>query len=117
MERKLFEELLESAREMNAIRRGEAEPARVTRFEEPDVAAIRAETGFSQSEFAGLMGISTRTLQEWEQGRRSPRGPARALLYVTQHNPKAVLEGVSAAMVVGRPTRKRRKKQKRSKVA
>ena len=94
-----FEQFMESVREMIAIERGEAEPARVTKFEEPDVVAIRANFDLTQEEFAALMGISVRTLQEWEQGRRAPRGPARSLLLVAKHNPAAVLDGIRAAMV------------------
>lgn len=58
----------------------------------PDVAAIREQTGLSQSRFAGLLGVSLRALQDWEQGRRAPSGAARTLLLVAARNPQAVLE-------------------------
>jgi putative transcriptional regulator len=58
----------------------------------PPVANIRERTGLSQSEFARLIGVSMRTLQDWEQGRRAPSGPARALLALAHKNPKALLE-------------------------
>ena len=58
----------------------------------PDVAAIRQKTGLSQSRFAGLLGVSLRTLQDWEQGRRAPSGAARTLLMVAARNPQALLE-------------------------
>lgn len=58
----------------------------------PDVAGIREKTGLSQSTFATLLGVSVRTLQDWEQGRRAPSGAARTLLLVAQRNPKALLE-------------------------
>ncbi len=58
----------------------------------PPVAETRARVGLSQSEFARLLGVSVRTLQEWEQGRRSPSGPARMLLAIAHKNPRALLE-------------------------
>jgi len=97
MNKDRFAELKNSVREMIAIEAGEVKPARVTTFEDPDVVAIRKRLAITQEEFAGLLGISVRTLQEWEQGRRSPRGPARALLWVADHDPQAVLDGVRAA--------------------
>ena len=56
-----------------------------------DVRAIRKRMGLSQSGFAAVLGVSTRTLQDWEQGRRRPTGPARALLRVADRHPKALL--------------------------
>ncbi len=58
----------------------------------PPIASIRAQTGLSQSAFARLLGVSVRTLQEWEQGRRLPSGPARTLLAIAHKNPRALLE-------------------------
>lgn len=58
----------------------------------PDVAEIRERTGLSQAHFASLLGVSVRTLQDWEQGRRAPSGAARTLLLVADRNPKALLE-------------------------
>jgi len=58
----------------------------------PDVAGIRERTGLSQTRFASLLGVSVRTLQDWEQGRRAPSGAARTLLLVADRNPKALLE-------------------------
>jgi putative transcriptional regulator len=58
----------------------------------PDVAEIRVRTGLSQAHFAELLGVSVRTLQDWEQGRRAPSGAARTLLLVADRNPKALLE-------------------------
>ena len=58
----------------------------------PSVTAIRERTGLSQSQFAVLLGVSVRTLQEWEQGRRAPSGAARTLLMVAAKNPQALLE-------------------------
>ena len=58
----------------------------------PDVASIRGRTGLSQAPFAVLLGVSVRTLQDWEQGRRAPSGAARTLLMVADRNPDALLE-------------------------
>ena len=58
----------------------------------PPIADIRKKTGLSQSSFARLLGVSVRTLQEWEQGRRVPSGPARTLLSIANRNPKLLLE-------------------------
>lgn len=70
------------------IKRGET--GRVTNL--PSVAQIREGTGLSQARFAQLLGVSVRTLQEWEQGRRAPSGAARTLLLIAARNPKALLE-------------------------
>ena len=58
----------------------------------PDVGAIREKTGLSQSRFAVLLGVSVRTLQDWEQGRRAPSGAARTLLMIADRNPRALLD-------------------------
>lgn len=58
----------------------------------PSVASVREKTGLSQSRFAALLGVSVRTLQEWEQGRRAPSGAARTLLMIANRNPRALLE-------------------------
>jgi putative transcriptional regulator len=78
-------EILDGIRE---LKRGET--GRVVTF--PPVAETRARVGLSQSDFARLLGVSVRTLQEWEQGRRSPSGPARMLLAIAYKNPRALLE-------------------------
>ncbi len=58
----------------------------------PDVGAIRQKTGLSQTRFAELLGVSVRTLQDWEQGRRAPSGAARTLLLIADRDPKALLK-------------------------
>lgn len=70
------------------LKRGET--GRVTNL--PSVTQIREGTGLSQARFAQLLGVSVRTLQEWEQGRRSPSGAARTLLLIAARNPKAMLD-------------------------
>ena len=94
MNDKTFNELLDSVREGGAILRGEIEPSRAFTIDEPDVAAIRKAFGLSQRSFASMLGISVRTLQNWEQHRRTPRGPARVLLQVAARSPRSVLEVV-----------------------
>jgi putative transcriptional regulator len=74
MKKDMFDELMESVRQGGKILRGAAKPSRTFEVREPDVAAVRERYGLSQQEFAALMGISTRTLQNWEQGRRKPHG-------------------------------------------
>jgi putative transcriptional regulator len=96
MKDELFDELMESVRQGGAILRGEAEPSRTFDTSEvPDVAAVRGRLGLSQSKMAAMMGISVGTLRNWEQGRRRPEGPARALLRVAAKHPGAVLDSVS----------------------
>ena len=90
MRKQDFKNLVESVRQAGAIRRGEAEPSRLTVVAAVDVKAIRRRLGKSQSEFARMIGVSVSTLQNWEQGRRRPEGPARALLKVAAENPEAV---------------------------
>lgn len=94
MKEELFSELLESVREGGAILRGEKEPSRSFEVEAPNVQAIRDSYQLSQSEFAALLGISVDTLQNWEQGRRTPAGPARVLLQVAARHPEAVWDVV-----------------------
>jgi putative transcriptional regulator len=97
MRRDLFDQLLESVKEMKGIQAGRRKPARVTRSEDllktgtPDVAALRASFRLSQAKFAALLGISVNTLQNWEQRRRQPEGPARVLLRVAAAHPEALL--------------------------
>jgi len=85
-----FQQLLGSVKEAGRIKRGEQEPARKFEVRAEDVKAIRAKLDKSQSEFALMIGVSLATLQNWEQGRRQPEGPARALLKVASVNPRAV---------------------------
>ena len=97
MKEELFDELLESVREGGAIVRGVKNPSRSWVADHPDVASIRERYGLSQAKFAALLGISVRTLQNWEQGRRQPRGPAKVLLQVAAEHPDALLEVVRKA--------------------
>lgn len=98
MNDELFNELLESVREGGAILRGEQAPARKFELAAPDVKHIREGYELSQSEFAALLGVSIKTLQNWEQGRRKPRGAARVLLQVAAKHPEAVWDVVQPAV-------------------
>ncbi len=84
-ERDIGAEILNGIRELNLGKAG-----RVVNL--PPVAEIREKTGLSQSRFAALLGVSVRTLQDWEQDRRAPSGAARTLLLIAHKNPKALLE-------------------------
>ena len=95
MRKQDFENLVESVRQAGRIRREEARPARVTEFRPVDVKAVRRGLGKSQAEFARMIGVSVATLQNWEQGRRRPEGPARALLRVAAANPTAVADALA----------------------
>ena len=95
MKAKLFEELLESVRETGAILRGEMEPSRRFIVESSGVRAIRARTSMSLSEFANLIGVSVKTIQNWEQERRKPTGPASALLKIIAANPQLAVRAIN----------------------
>ena len=89
-----FQQLLESVRQAGRIRLGRAKVSRVTKFGATDVRAVRTKLGQSQTEFALMIGVSVATLRNWEQGRRTPDGPALALLRVAAQNPLAVVEAL-----------------------
>lgn len=92
MNDEMFNELLDSVKEMDQIARGKKKPARRFHYPEPEVKAIREKTGLSQSNFALLIGVSKRTLENWEQGRRHPTGPAKVLLRLLNDDPKHTIE-------------------------
>ncbi len=80
-------ELLASVLEMKAGKTG-----RIHRIPLSEVTQARAKSGLSQSQFAQVLGVSMRTLQEWEQGRRKPSGAARALLTIAAKRPDVIRE-------------------------
>lgn len=82
-------EILDGIREIKAGKAG-----RITAV--PAVADIRERVGLTQPEFADLLGVSVRTVRDWEQGREAPTGPARILLLVADQNPQALLAVASA---------------------
>jgi len=89
-----FSLLVASIKQAGEIRRGERKASRRKTVPIPDIPKIRGGLGLSQSKFALLIGVSPRTLQNWEQKRREPDGPAKALLMVAARNPKMVLEAL-----------------------
>ncbi len=84
-QRDIGQEILDGLREIKSGNHG-----RITLV--PSVATIREKTGLPQTQFAKLLGVSLRTLQDWEQGRRVPSGAARTLLRIAAKNPQALLE-------------------------
>jgi len=89
-----FSKLIASIKQAGDIRRGTSKITRITKVELPDVPRIRGRLGLSQSEFALMIGVSPRTVQNWEQRRREPEGAARALLVVAERHPKMVLQAL-----------------------
>ena len=94
MKVELFNELIASVREGGAIVRGEVTPSRQFAIDETDIKRIRENYRLSQGQFAALLGISVATLQNWEQGRRVPKGAASVLLQVAAKHPDAVWDVV-----------------------
>ena len=93
MKKELFEELLQSVKQAKAIEKGELKAATVVKEKDTaDIVRVRGKLGLSQSKFAAILGISTDTLQNWEQGRRSPTGPAKVLLKIAAKHPEILLE-------------------------
>jgi putative transcriptional regulator len=95
MKAEMFEDLLRSVREGGSILRGERKAARRFSVEAAGVRAIRERTSLSQSEFANLMGVSVKTLQNWEQNRRRPTGPAASLLKIIANDPRLALRAIN----------------------
>lgn len=89
-----FDKLCESIKQAGEIKHGTRKPSQVFQSVAPNVKSIRERLGLSQSRFAALMGVSARTLQNLEQGRREPEGPAKALLRVVDRQPEAVLQAL-----------------------
>ncbi|MGB7569535.1 MAG: NadS family protein [Chitinivibrionales bacterium] len=96
MKKNDFNALLSSIKEAGKIKKGRMKPSRVFSYSIPDIKGIRHKLHVSQNEFAHMIGVSENTIQNWEQGRRKPEGPAVALLRVTENNPRAVLEALHA---------------------
>jgi putative transcriptional regulator len=97
MDEKVFGDLLKSVRDMRDHMRGKrVRGARVREVQEPEPRAVREATALSQGDFAELLGVPVKTLQNWEQSRTRPTGPARALLRAIANDPKAVLKALAA---------------------
>jgi putative transcriptional regulator len=97
MDKEHFDQLVKGVREMKRHIAGKKVPGiRVTEIPEPDVSAIRESAQLSQSQFARLIGVNVRTLQNWEQHRTRPTGPARALLKIVASDPKSAMKALHA---------------------
>ena len=101
MKEELFNELVKSVREGGRILRGKKKPSRTFVIEAPNVKKIRTSYKLSQNEFAALMGISVKTLRNWEQGRRAPEGAARVLLQVAAKHPEVIWDVVKVKSRIG----------------
>jgi len=109
--RNIGREIIQGLEELKAWRRGELKLTThmVEMPKAADVPAIRKELGLSQPEFAGFMGVSVGTLRNWEQERREPHGPARALLLVASKQPAAVRAAFEAAKLASRTKTSRKR--------
>jgi putative transcriptional regulator len=97
MDKDHFEQLVKGVKEMKRHMAGNrVRGTRTIRLDSPDVQAIRKAANISQSQFAKLIGVNLRTLQNWEQRRTQPTGPARALLKIVASNPKSAIEALHA---------------------
>jgi DNA-binding transcriptional regulator YiaG len=96
MDRKLFNELTRSIKQAGAIARGERRPSRRFEFTPSRIQAVRENTRLSQTEFARLLNVSVKTLQNWEQARREPTGPAKALLRIVEKEPVVAVRALSS---------------------
>ena len=94
MKDELFTELVASVKEGSSILQGEKEGSRTFHLDPIDIKRIREGYHLTQMQFAALLGISVRTLGNWEQGRRVPEGPAMVLLRVADKHPEAVLDAI-----------------------
>jgi putative transcriptional regulator len=112
MKENRFDELVASVREGGAVLRREKAPTRAFVVDQPNIKRLRSSYQLSQNEFAALLGVSVKTLRNWEQGRRMPEGPARVLLQVAARHPEAVWDVVRPAA-----RQKLEKTKRRSKTA
>jgi len=94
MKEDTFAKLVASIKEAGEIKAGHQAPSRIYEIKPPEIRIVRERLDVSQGEFAVMIGVSTRTLQNWEQGRRQPEGPAKALLTIASRNPAAVLDAL-----------------------
>lgn len=95
MDANMFTNLMESVTQMDEIVRGERQPSREFHIDAVSVKEIRQATGLSQAKFATIIDVQVGTLRNWEQGRREPTGPAKALLRAISKDPKHVLQALA----------------------
>ena len=94
MKKEHFKKLVASIKEAGEIKAGRKAPSRIYEINPPEIKNVREKLNVSQNEFALMIGVSVRTLQNWEQGRRKPEGPAKALLRIASKNPSALLDAL-----------------------
>ena len=95
VQKKLFDRLVLSMRQMDAVVAGRRKPPRRFEVQPASIKALRAQTGLSQAKFAELLSVDLGTLRNWEQGRREPTGPAKALLRAIHRDPANVLKALA----------------------
>jgi putative transcriptional regulator len=100
MDKKLFADLVESMQQHNEIIAGTRKPARVTRVDAQSIKVLRAKAGLTQEKFAALIQVDLSTLRNWEQGRREPTGPAKALIRAITNDPKHVLKALEVGATI-----------------
>ena len=91
-DRNIGQEILEGIKEIKRFKKGEIKLSTRTLSEPSPAKTIRKKLNLSQSAFASLMGVSPRTIQDWEQGRRMPQGPAKSLLRIAEQHPEIFIE-------------------------
>ncbi len=96
MDPKLLAELKKSIRQAGAIERGKRKPSRQFEFTPSRIQTVREKADLSQAQFARLLGVSVKTLQNWEQARRVPTGAAKALLLIVETEPAVALRALGA---------------------
>ena len=92
-----FDKMIESVQQAGEIAAGRRRPTRTFKVAPTDIKALRTQTRLSQPDFAALLGVEVSTLRNWEQGRREPTGPAKALLRAIRNDPKNVLRALAVA--------------------
>lgn len=95
MKKEAFDELLESVKQAGEIARGKRAPSRVFKVDAATIKELRSRTRLSQPDFAMLLGVEVSTLRNWEQGRREPTGPAKALLRAIRNDPENVIKALA----------------------
>jgi putative transcriptional regulator len=94
MDKNLFVDLVESMQQYNEIIAGTRKPARVTKVDAQSIRVLRAKAGLTHEKFAALIQVDLSRLRNWEQGRREPTGPAKALIRAITNDPKHVLQAL-----------------------
>lgn len=91
-ERNIGQEILEGVKEIKQFKNGDTELRTWNLTEPSPTKVIRKKLKLSQAAFASLMGVSPRTVQDWEQKRRKPQGPARSLLRIAEQHPEIFID-------------------------